>query len=79
MSSGADISKALSELWLCKEIPRSCYWEEGIKEHHVCNLIQKDFTYSGKNRAREGLKERKGKIEQEREREKKERRMKAKY
>ena len=57
MSSGTDISKGLTELWLCKEIPRSIFvvvGGGGIKEHHVCNLIQKDFTYSGKNRAGEG-------------------------
>ena len=43
------LSENLPELWLHKEIPCSIL---RVKIHHVCNLIQKDFTYSGRNGAR---------------------------
>ena len=48
MSPGAEVIKDLTELWFCKEIPRTVL---RIKEHHVFNWIQKEFTYSGRNGA----------------------------
>ena len=32
MSSGTDISKGLTELWLCKEIPRSTFVVVGMED-----------------------------------------------
>ena len=47
-----DSVRRFPELFCC------CCWGGGeIKEHPVCNLIQKDFTYSGGKWGRRGTKE----------------------
>ena len=38
MSSGTDISKGLTELWLCKEIPRSIFLLLGGRDKGASSL-----------------------------------------
>ena len=80
MSSGTDISKGLTELWLCKEIPEVLLLLLGGKDKGASCLQpnpERFYTLREKQGRRGTNKERKGKLEQERE--KKERRIKAKY
>ena len=74
MLSGADISKGLTELWLCKEIPWSIFsLGRGRDKGASCLQLNPERFYIlkgelGQEREKE---ERDGKLEQNRERERK--------
>ena len=67
MSSGTDISKGLTELWLCKEIPRSTFVVVGMEDKGASCLQPNPegfYTLREKQGRRGTNKERKGKLEQ---------------
>ena len=71
MSSGTDISKGLTELWLCKEIPRSIFLLLGGRDKGASSLQpnpERFYILREKQGRRGTNKERKGKLERERER-----------
>ena len=75
MSSGTDISKGLTELWLCKEISRSTLVSLGGRDKGASCLQPNPETFYilREKQGRRGTnKERKGKLEREREKRKKE-------